>query len=108
MKISSLQSIVLLLTMLPLVAAQDAWAVDSQSDWNQSTESKTGVVILDGVVSPTESSGTILSTVKRFDTKRSATSIVFERSPTWQNWQAVDNIGPSNLADAPVALIGFV
>jgi len=104
MKISLLQPIVLLLTMLSLATAQEAWVVESQSDWDQNTDSKTGVEILDGVVSPTEASGTILSTMKRFDTKRSAQSIVFEQSPTWQNWQPVGNIGPSNLADAPVAL----
>ena len=107
MKISLLKPITFLLLstiMLPLASAQEPWIVDSQSDWTQNTESKTGVEIEDGVVSPTETIGTILSTMKRFDAKRSDKSIVFEQSPTWQNWQPVDNIGPSNLADAPVAL----
>ena len=106
MKIISLQPIafILLGVMLAPVAAQEPWVVDSQSDWKQNTQSKTGVEILDGAVSPSETKGTIISTLKRFDSKRSAKSLVFEQSPTWQNWQEVKNIGPSNLGDAPVAL----
>ena len=106
MKYSALQSVtlLLLLVMLPLAAADGQWVVDSQSDWTQNIESNDGVDIQDGVVSPKETKGTILSKMKRFDNKRSVSSIVFDQSPTWQNWEPVKNIGPSNMLDAPVAL----
>ena len=36
--------------------------------------------------------------------KQSAASLTIEQSPIWQNWIPTENLGPVNLADAPVLL----
>ncbi|GAA4458803.1 hypothetical protein [Novipirellula rosea] len=84
--------------------ANEAWVIDTQEQWQQETSEKSQVEIKEGVASPTGETGTLRSTLKRFEQKRSAKSIVFQQSPIWQNWNPVDNIGPANLADAPVML----
>ena len=38
------------------------------------------------------------------DVKRSAKSLVVTQSAIWQNWNPIENLGPVNLADAPVLL----
>lgn len=80
------------------------WTVDSQKDWEVSVESHLSVEISGGALSPVAENATFRSQLKRFKTKRSATQIVIEQSPEWLNWQPVSNIGPVNLADAPVLL----
>ncbi len=84
--------------------AGDTWVIDSQEDWKDATAKQTNVELKDGVASPTASTASFASKVSRFDGKRRATSIVFDQSPIWQNWNPIDNLGPSNLQDAPVFL----
>jgi hypothetical protein len=87
----------------PLSAA-GPWAIDSQDDWSAAIASQIGMEVLKGAVSPKEKSGEFKSVLKRFPEKRSADTITLTQSPIWQNWNAIENLGPSNLGDAPVLL----
>ena len=82
----------------------DTWSIDSQQEWMSADDTKTNCTIKDGMLIPQKKTATFKSKVKRFDKKRSATTIVFEQSPVWQNWNPIANVGPTNLADAPVLL----
>lgn len=84
--------------------ASEPWVVDTQEQWQNAIESQTNIEYQLGMASPTSETATLKSTLKRFDEKRSATSIQFAQSPAWENWQATENIGPANLGDAPVML----
>jgi len=85
------------------VGAQD-WSIDTQEQWAAATARQDGLEIKDGVATPTGKTATFTSNVKRFDSKRSAKAIVFDQSPIWQNWHPIANLGPANMADAPVFL----
>jgi len=84
--------------------AEGAWVVDGQAEWQEHTAEQTGLTIRGGVASPAGESASFRSTRMTFENKRSARSLVFDPSPDWLNWEPVDNIGPSNLQDAPVFL----
>ncbi|MFT7631780.1 MAG: hypothetical protein ACI87E_002820 [Mariniblastus sp.] len=90
--------------LLSSQTTEGAWVIDSQSAWEASTNTKSNLEFKTGMALPTEKNATFQSTMKTFDKKRSASSIVFEQSAIWQNWEPVENIGPANLKDAPVAL----
>lgn len=92
-----------LMVALPSIAAE-SWLVDSQQQWTAGKASQTGLEIKDGSISPQEKKASYQSVLKRFDAKRSASTITFTQSPIWQNWNPIENLGPSNLADAPVLL----
>ena len=62
------------------------------------------LTLIDGAISPKKKAGTFQSNLKKFDQKRSVTSITLNQSPIWQNWNPIGNLGPANLADAPVLL----
>lgn len=85
-------------------ATAEIWMTDTQEEWNDTVTKKDGLEISEGMVSSTEKSVVISSSLKRFDKKRSAKSIQIDQSPVWHNWTATKNIGPSNLGDAPVML----
>ena len=89
---------------LGYAAAEEAWVIDSQAEWQQNIGEQSNLEIKEGVAAPTGRSATLRSTVKTFKEKRSAKSIVIDQSAIWQNWEPVKNVGPSNLQDAPVAL----
>ena len=80
------------------------WVVDTQAEWQQNTTRQSGLKIKDGIARPEAQAATFTSTVKRFNTKRSAQSLVVEQSAEWLNWQRIKNLGPTNLGDAPVML----
>ncbi len=86
------------------LSAAEPWSIDSQDDWSAATAAQSGMAIIKGAVSPKERAGEFKSVVKRFSEKRAASSIKLTQSPIWQNWTAVENLGPQNLADAPVLL----
>ncbi len=85
-------------------AAQEDWIVDSQQSWQANTEASTNLEFREGMATPRAAEAMFQSSLKRFDQKRSAQSIVFDQSPLWQNWNPVPGVGPSNLGDAPVFL----
>ena len=95
----------LIATILSVSPVQaDDWTIDSANEWEQSIESSDGVVVADGVASPTERVATITTKINSTSKKRSAKSLVVNQSPIWQNWNPIENLGPANLGDAPVLL----
>ncbi len=84
--------------------ASDAWVVDSQDDWTGAKAKQSNLQVKDGVAIATGKTASFASKVKRFDRKRKATSITFDQSPIWQNWNPIANLGPANMQDAPVFL----
>ena len=88
----------------PLKKSENAWVVDSQDDWQQFTDSQTGLRFVNGMARPEAKQATFRSKIKSFDTKRAASSVTIEQSPEWLNWEPIENLGPSNLGDAPVML----
>ena len=95
----------LIATILSVSPVQaDDWTIDSANEWEQSIESSDGVVVADGVASPTERVATITTKINSTSKKRSARSLLVNQSPIWQNWNPIENLGPANLGDAPVLL----
>jgi len=84
--------------------AAGAWVIDTQAEWNAATEKTSDLAIKDGLIKPHDQTATFTSKIRRFDQKQRARSIILEPSPVWQNWKPVPNLGPANLADAPVFL----
>ena len=82
--------------------SNEAWTIDSQEEWQQAVADKSNLEFKDGMAEPSAKSATFKSKMKSFDEKRSASSITISQSPVWHNWQPVENIGPSNLGDAPI------
>ncbi|MEX2580788.1 MAG: hypothetical protein WD342_17145 [Verrucomicrobiales bacterium] len=93
-----------MLSLPALSPAESTWLVDSQEEWEENTAASEGIALQDGTAAPTAKSGTLTTVVKSFPDKRSAKTLVLNQSPVWQNWRPVDNVGPSNLQDAPVLL----
>jgi len=93
----------MVLLLAPFAAAED-WTIDSQEEWTSALDAQENLAIQDGMATPTAKTAVFRSVLKRFDAQRSAQSITFEQSPIWQNWQPIKNVGPANLADAPVLL----
>nr|WP_235951328.1 hypothetical protein [Crateriforma spongiae] len=86
------------------VAEGDEWAIETADDWATNVETVSGATFTDGAVLPTGQSASISTIVYTSDQKLSARSLRIEQSPIWQNWNPIENLGPTNLADAPVLL----
>ncbi len=82
----------------------DEWTIDSAEDWKTHTEKSDGMVFEDGSASPSGGTATLLTRLHTSDRKRSARALTLTQSPLWQNWDPIENLGPSNLGDAPVLL----
>lgn len=93
-----------LLCGLSTLATAAEWKVESQQDWLNNKASAKGVEIKDGVANPTEKEAFYQSKIQKLDGSQKLKEIRFDQSPVWQNWQPVENLGPSNLGDAPVFL----
>ncbi|SMP66541.1 hypothetical protein SAMN06265222_11012 [Neorhodopirellula lusitana] len=85
-------------------SAEDAWTVDSQTEWQDAIAESSNLEFADGMAAPTESTATLQSKLKSFAEKRSASSLTVSQSAVWENWQPAGNLGPANLRDAPVML----
>lgn len=90
--------------LYPLLSFGADWTIDSQEDWQANRAAETNLAFNDGQAAPTATKATFKSVLKSFPKKRSAASITVGQSPVWENWQPVGNLGPGNLADAPVLL----
>ncbi|MFK7738756.1 MAG: hypothetical protein AB8H80_00430 [Planctomycetota bacterium] len=84
--------------------ADARWRTASAEQWASNVDSATAMKFDGGMAEPTARTATVRSVVRRFAEKRSASELVVEQSPVWQNWDAVPNLGPANLGDAPVML----
>ncbi len=92
--------------LLGNAAAQDdsCWIIDAAEEWQQSAKESEALGFDNGLATPTGPVSRYCSVVRTYPVKRSARSIVFEQSPVWQNWNPIEDLGPSNLGDAPVLL----
>jgi len=97
-------SAVLFISSIDVCAASESWSVDTQKEWTESVLLQEGLEIEDGMASPTAEKASLQSVLKRFSEKRSATSITFEQSPVWKNWNPVEDIGTASMRNAPVLL----
>ncbi len=102
MKILPLSLVATLLLGAELPAAD--WTIDSADDWVKNIQSSEGATVADGSVSPSAKTATVSTRIHTSDQKRSAGSLVVSQSTIWQNWNPIENLGPVNLADAPVLL----
>jgi hypothetical protein len=84
--------------------AETAWVIDQQPDWQEAVEHQTALEFIDGMAVPSAGKSTLTTKLKRYPSKRSASSLRIEQSPVWDNWEPTPNIGPANLGDAPVML----
>ncbi|MGB1260575.1 MAG: hypothetical protein ACPG6P_11080 [Akkermansiaceae bacterium] len=83
----------------------DNWTIESAADWKKQTEKSDGIAFEKDTAAPTGKTATLRTKLHRSEQKRSASSLTITQSAIWQNWNPVENIGPSNLGDAPVMLI---
>lgn len=97
-------NILALLVTTFFASAESSWVIESQTDWEESTASRSHLDIKEGMASPTEKTASFKSKLKRFEKKQSAQSIVLTQSPVWENWEPTDNIGPVCVFDSPVFL----
>ena len=97
--------VALLALPLQVVAEADPWIVGSQEDWIKVAAEQKDVEIAEGVVAPKGKSATFTSKIHKTSKVRKATTLVLDHSPIWQNWIPTDNLGPANMADAPVFLV---
>ncbi|MCP4951778.1 MAG: hypothetical protein GY922_08055, partial [Proteobacteria bacterium] len=97
-----LTSIVLLVTAPPAVA--ESWVVESQADWTAARGAADNVELTDGFAKPKADKASFQSVVKTFSKNRKLNSVVFEQSPVWENWEAIDDITPSGAGNAYVFL----
>ena len=84
--------------------AEESWQVGSEAEWQSVLANQDGLDLKNGQVSPTGEKALIKTKLQRFEKKRKASSLLVEQSPSWDNWEPCENIGPANLADAPVML----
>ncbi len=82
--------------------ADESWVVDSTESWKQATKSKKNIEIKNGVAVPTKPEASFKSTVKSYNEKKSANSIIFSQTSLWENWKEVPKVGPKDVNDAPV------
>ncbi|MCP4472050.1 MAG: hypothetical protein GY815_15475, partial [Gammaproteobacteria bacterium] len=97
-----LTSIVLLVIVAPALA--ESWVVESQDDWTAARGAADNVELTDGFAKPKADNASFQSVVKTFSKKRKLSSVVFEQSPVWDNWEAIDDVTPSGAGNAYVFL----
>ena len=97
-----LTSIVLLVTAAPALA--ESWVVESQADWTAARGAAENVELADGFAEPKADKASFQSVVKTFPTNRKLSSVVFEQSPVWDNWEKIDDITPPGAGNAYVFL----
>ncbi len=102
MKTLAFSLVAVLLVGMDLQAAD--WTIDSAADWTQYIKSAQGASVGGGSVAPQAETAEIVTQIYASTTKRSAATLTVKQSSIWQNWLPIENLGPANLADAPVLL----
>ena len=82
----------------------EAWVIDHQQDWTMNAGNILNLKFEKGFAIMTGNTSSYKSHLKKFSKKKKINSFFIKQSPVWQNWQPIANIGPVNLADAPVLL----
>ena len=80
------------------------WVIDSHQEWLTQINPNDDILIENGFVSSSKKTGVLRSKIMSNDVKRSVKSITIKQSPSWQNWNRVEHLGPQNMADAPILL----
>ncbi|WP_420792883.1 hypothetical protein [Lentisphaera profundi] len=94
-------------TLLVAMAASsmaDTWLIDSDEDWKKNQSKQENLEFKNGMASPLEKDSFYQSKIKQFKKAKNLKTLTIDQSPIWQNWNSVENLGPSNLGDAPVFL----
>ena len=91
-------------TPRPQPKVEPEWKIATEAQWQANIGSSVGIKFGKAGVSPAEKSGSVRTKIRTFKSKRSAKSLTVRQSPIWQNWNPIENLGPSNLSDAPVML----
>ena len=97
-------SLLLLLLISTNALHADELSLSAQKEWVEGTESIEGAEIKTGQVIPTQKTANLLTRLHSFDSKKKAETLRLTQSAIWQNWTPIENLGPSNLNDAPVLL----
>lgn len=84
--------------------SKSKWTIESQQEWESSLQEKQAIELEKGMIQPAAKNAFIRSQIKTFPKQQTINSFTVEQSPIWQNWEPIDNVGPSNLGDAPVML----
>jgi mono/diheme cytochrome c family protein len=88
----------------PKTSVGESWVVDSQADWTAARGAAENVKLADGFAEPKADKASFQSVVRTFPTKRKLSSVVFEQSPVWDNWEQIDDITPQGAGNAYVFL----
>jgi len=86
------------------VRAEEFWIVDTQDEWEAAMSGSENLSLVKGFAEPTESNAGYESIIKTFAEKRRPGEIVFRQSPAWDNWEKIENIGPTDACNAPVLI----
>ena len=88
----------------PMTGMADYWVVKSQADWTAAKGAAKNMTLADGFAEPTADKASFQSVVKTFSKKRKLSSVAFEQSPVWDNWEEIDDITPPGAGNAYVFL----
>lgn len=80
------------------------WRVDTAEEWLESKQNSENLEFQDGNAICSGDVSIFQSVLHAMPTRLSASRILVKQSPIWRNWEAIENLGPSNLRDAPVLL----
>ncbi|MDZ7720773.1 MAG: hypothetical protein U5K72_18285 [Balneolaceae bacterium] len=78
------------------------WHINSQQQWEAAAEDMHDFTLSDGLLRPTTEKALFSSIFKEFQEKRKLSSITFQQSPQWDNWQKIAKVTPDSAVDAPV------
>jgi len=79
--------------------------IDLATDAKKAIVSDAGLELSDFGIAPKEKKGSFLTKIITSKEKKKAKSVTLSHSPQWLNWIPIENIGPKNLADAPVFIV---
>lgn len=82
----------------------ESWVIDSHQEWLSQLHPNADILIENGFVSSSEKTVILQSKIMSNSVKKTAKSITIKQSPSWQNWERVEHLGPQNMADAPILL----
>jgi hypothetical protein len=97
-------SVLLMLHLSASALRADDWSLSTQREWRDGIESVEGAELEEGQVIPNGKSARLLTRIHKLNKKQKAKTLTLTQSAVWQNWAPIENLGPSNLNDAPVLL----
>jgi len=93
-----------ILGTLPSALPAESWVVESEEEWSAAKGRAENMEFAEGFVEPTAAQASFQSIVKTFPKKRKLSSVLFEQSPVWDNWEQIADITPSGAGNAYVFL----